>query len=372
VDVTGDGVREIAFGARKADDATLQIASAANGQILHELATLDGAGIALAAGNLLGDGIDRLVTTTSARGVAIRNLQTGDAEWLSPGVGNANLPFYTQARIARLAQLDGDPALEVVLAGEATNGRFLVFDPALQTVQLQVGFHTSGPFLDRTIVRAELFDFDGDARDDLVVVTEPLYSGSSGVGLEVYSLQNGTRLWAAVIEGEGFSEGRAVMVVPTEFAGDALLVVAVPTGLHAYNARTRSLEWTLAADVRAAAFLPAGLTGPEFALAGADGQLRLYDLATRTLQRSFPAGAVDEIHPMAGGTDVLVKSDGRLRVFSATGSKLGVSDPVGTGGFGTSVLQRTSASGTEILAGTASGYIKFRYLAGHLFGDGFE
>ena len=59
-------------------------------------------------------------------------------------------------------------------------------------------------------------------------------------------------------------------------------------------------------------------------------------------------------------------------VVSATGRDLGESDPVGTVGCGASVVQRMGVTGREILAGTSSGYLRFRYRAGRLFGNGFE
>jgi len=45
---------------------------------------------------------------------------------------------------------------------------------------------------------------------------------------------------------------------------------------------------------------------------------------------------------------------------------------VGTVGCGASVVQRMGVTGREILAGTSSGYLRFRYRAGRLFGNGFE
>jgi hypothetical protein len=383
VDVTGDGNPEIVFAPRSnygTGNIALRIANGKTGGILHDLASIEGGARALAVDDLFGDGIARMISTSTGRGgIALRDMATGVAEWISPESWNANDPFYMTATFVRTTQLDADPAREVVLAGEATyDGRIVVFDPVTKAVQRQIGTYASGPMRSRGIRGAELFDFDGDGRDDLVVATEANTTGASGVKLHVFSLLTGEVLWESVTMGSGFANSRGVLVLPAAPGTDALLIAALPTGLRAYNARTRLLEWTLEADVRAAALCSNCAEGTHFLLAGNDGQLRVFDAATRTLKMQFEVGLVDDIRPLPG-QELLLKVENRLRVIDMAGKVLAESGPVGSGAgsgaasiSGGSLVTISRSQGVEILAGTAEGFASFLYTPGRIFGDGFE
>lgn len=188
-----------------------------------------------------------------------------------PGnINNANNPFYISPGFIITAQLDADPALEIVVAGTSgSDGRVIVVDGASKEVQLQIGNYDSyRPFANQGIVGAELFDYDGDGYPDLVLGANGQNSGASGAQLFVVSLVTGQILWQSPSIGMPFSGGVGAFVVPGAAPGEqAYLVAAVPQGLRADGAQSQVLEWNYAGPVRVAAFFGGASGGPEIAWA---------------------------------------------------------------------------------------------------------
>jgi len=90
---------------------------------IHQFTTL-ASPTGAAVGNVLGDGVPRVVVRTDSQ-IGVYDVTTGTQNWLQPSSGSGDIT---------LAQLDADPALEIVLADSAPG---LVLDGATGLVDWQ-------------------------------------------------------------------------------------------------------------------------------------------------------------------------------------------------------------------------------------------
>jgi hypothetical protein len=376
-DLTGDGNVEIAFAPGTTSfrsESVLHIASGHNGAALFDLPTRPGGVGALAVAKLHSDGRDKVIAASTQRGVTVRDLETGNVEFESPhDPWGTSEPFSLTATVVRVARADASGVRPVVLAGTASyDGRIVVFDPTNGQVRLRIGDNSNRPLGSRAITGAELFDFDGDGRDDIVVSTEARTTAASGVRLHAYSLQTGVLLWESIAMGSGFVGSHGLLVIPANGGTPALLVAVLPNGLRAFDAETRLLAWTLDADVRTAAYLPSAPDGPELLLIGADGVARHYDADLRTLSRSYALPDVTEVHVLPDRNELVLKTMDRLVVTDLDGNALAQSGVLGSVAHSASIATRERGNAIEIIAGTHHGYTRYLYQPGLLFEDGFE
>lgn len=311
-DFNGDGLPDIAFtGNPYPDDVpTIVVADATSDQILWQYVR-SGQSRVTAVGDVDGDGRDEVVNASSGH-IYILDFQTGAREWRSPNSTGNNDPFEIQASRIALVPHVNRPGMDIVLAGTQDQyghfGKIVVIDGATRSLVRQIGYWQSPILSSRAITGLAIMDYDEDGADDYVVATQPTDSGASGAKLHVFSGASGALLWQSVALGSGSQPINDVVLIPPRTAGGATELVAVlPTNLRAFNSQTQLLDWILFADCDEAAYVDAGLSGPELMLYQRDGTVAFHDAQTRDFLRSItlesPAGGVV---PLQGDVRILL------------------------------------------------------------------
>ncbi len=159
-DLDGDGEDEILVGG---DDGMLAAYEGASGALRWQSAISDGHQIhGIEAVDVDGDGDLEVVAsahrrTTAATGPAIFvfDAADGSVEWQSSSLING----FVQAPHLRVADVDGDPALEILVAGELDD--LWIFDGQTKALQLQTS--------SLQITALDTADRDGDGVDEIFV-----------------------------------------------------------------------------------------------------------------------------------------------------------------------------------------------------------
>jgi hypothetical protein len=310
------------------ESSVMRVVRSSDGVTLRELSTEFGGAGATTIGDFDADGRVELVVGNSGREpgrIRFVDRDTGVQEWVSPATAGLNDPFAMNPGFLFQAQLDTDPAMELVVAGNASqDGRIFVLDGLTKEVQLQIGnFSSSRPMPFRDVVGAVLLDYDADGFDDLAVITEPTSSGASGARLHVFSLSTGLVLWESITMGTGSSaRGQGIFVQPG--SGQDLLVAALPFGLRAFGVQSQLLEWTHDVPIQRAVYLPSAPGGAEIAVENEGGLVTHLDAATRAIRRSYQLSAPSKgIVPLPGAAYLLVAEVDGLSLRSMDGTVLG-------------------------------------------------
>lgn len=380
-DFTGDGMLEIAFASRSPyDGAAINVVEPPSTEVRSELLKTAGPIGAMALADVDADGQLEVVAASSESPsrVLVVNHATGGIENNFGGSSwNANDPFYLANHFVLTAQLDADPALELVLVGNAFDGQISVVDAVSGLVQLQIGSYSSGgPFGSRHITGAELIDFDRDGTPDIVVSTQAASSGTSGVRLHVFSLTSGQLLWESVAMGTGFAPSHGVAVIPGAGGGADTLVAALDGGLRAYDSVTRLLSWQLETPVDTLAYVPDAEGGPQLVVASATGQVQHLDASTRAPVHSYALPApITAIKPLPGEGRVLIIANGIVTLVDPVLAQVTSLDEYAVGSFPEhgSVAAFAEGNDFKVVAGTPFGWARMSVTPESvLFRDGFE
>jgi hypothetical protein len=344
LDIDGDQVQDIFVspGAAATDNGfNGAIVDAQTREIKKTFTSFAQGASATAMGDLTGDGDIELVVGTSATyGYALLHVvdaTSGSKIWQAPfgWSPSADDPFQMKYRSAHIAQIDLDPAMEIVVVGEANSGgRILVIDGATFAVELQIGSALIDPLPSRYLMDSRLIQYDGDGVPDLLVATAPLSTGVSGAELEVVSLTSGASLWTSAAIGSSFQAIEGVVVAQTD--GDAAdeFIAVLPQELRAFDSRTGAQEWVLAVNSQGAIYIAQGLDGPELAVFQNSGAVFFYSATTRQFLRSVLLDSpLEKIASLDGTARQLLAIGGeRLQlVDGADGAVLSVSaTPIGS------------------------------------------
>lgn len=355
---------------------SLSVVRSSNGASLYELRSDPGGIGATSIGDIDADGqVELVVASSGSEPARIRvfNRDSGVEEWVSPGAGNANDPFYMGPKFLFQTQLDADPALELVAAGSGTiTGRILVLDGATKAVQLQIGdYTTSRPLDSRSIVGAVLVDYNADNFKELAIVTQPTSSGENGVRVHVFSLLTGAALWESVRIGQGFAQAKGIHL--QQSAGHDVLVAALPEGLRAFGVQSQLLEWTHTAPIHRAVYLADAPGGAEILIENSVGAVTHLDAETRAVRRNYTlSGPSTAIAPVLGAPYFIAAHPGALNLMSLTGTVLGsATDAVGIAGF-SPLSVRQDGSRFDVLTGTGFGFVHHKLDPDGVFAGGFE
>lgn len=379
-DFTGDGTMQVAYAPRSTyGETSVGVFQPPGVELEYTLSGHAGATGAVAIADVDGDGRRELVTTLNQSPGRVRVIDhaTGALENEFTGQSwSSNDPFYAANRFVRVAQLDADPALELVLAGNSFDGRIAVVDGVSGMVQLQVGDYTSSEFSSRTITGAELVDFDRDGILDIVVSTQANSTGTSGVRLQVHSLLTGQRLWESVAMGTGFAPSHGVVVVPGANGGSDTLVAGLSSGLRAYDSMSRLLVWEYAGDVDTFAYLPDAEGGPQLVVASSTGRVQHLDASTRQVVRDYPMPSpVTSISALSGDSRALIVANGTVHLIDPVTLQDHALEQYGVGSLPEhgSVAVVATHAGFDVVAGTEFGWARFSVTPeAVLFRDGFE
>jgi hypothetical protein len=285
----------------------------------------------IARGDIDADGEEEFVIASGIQGGIVRvvDAATRQVEWTSPPPSTTADLFYLQYWDVLLAQLDEDAALEIVLVGDHgyRQGRVLVLDGATHEVELRVDasvLDTENP------LDAELFDFDGDGRMDLLLASNSVAGGSI---LHAISLQDGRSLWQSPTMGVPLQPMKRVLTLQSDADAALELVAAMPTGLRAYDAVTGALDWSYDLPVTTAAVHITSSGSAEILIAHGTTLTRL-DAATRTILATYDLDAeIDAIDALPGESQwVLLAMNARLHRFDLSAGAVDAStQPLGTG-----------------------------------------
>ncbi len=161
---------------------------------IHQFATLDSP-TGAAVGDVYGDGVLRVVVRTNSQ-IGVYDVTTGTKDWLQPSSGSGDIV---------LAQLDADPALEIVLGGSAPG---LVLDGASGQVDWQYPDSFGNLLASGPIGPANSDEFVGGGYQ-LAFFSgapySPLFAYTDGLYFNI----------TALTEGDVFSDGRNLIL----FAG---------------------------------------------------------------------------------------------------------------------------------------------------------
>jgi hypothetical protein len=364
-------------GSTSVSNSLFRIFDASTGTVLHDRTYVSRAFTSVAVGDIDGDGREEMVLATPSDPAAVRVLDadTGVLLWeLAPTSNDPNHPFRLGVRRVLLAQVDADPAMEIVLVGKASShGRVIVIDGTTRQVQLQIGSSASEPMSSRYAIDAALVDYDGDGADDVLVGTHAYSTATSGVRLHVFGLDDGAELWQSIAIGSGFAEIEAVMALQGDTDAALELVAVLPAGLRAFDAESGLLDWTmtLPSGIRAATYN--GVAG-QFALAR-DGAVTTYDAVTRQLMHTLVAeGSVPALTSVDGPPRWIVLDEGRLAVYDAhRGERIGESEWLGPTSEFSQVVSWRVGEASRIANTTSLGHaVHDLGTLTPVFADGFE
>ena len=231
-DLTGEGGHQIVFSAGLGTSGKRQVR-------VHDLATgtsrfvQDAEGgpySALARGAVAGNGADQIVYVTSMSdqasvqldGQMLRVLDAGDGRVLRERVLSTSSGFSHVA----LAQLDGDPQLEIVVVS-GSYSEIAVIDG----VTLRDQWRLRSADLDQVHMSdLAMIDVDGDGIEDIVTL--------GGSNVHVFNGRNGNRI-GQPLPVTGF--GRHSLAAFHQTSGRPAVIVATADGLFVFDLRSRAL-----------------------------------------------------------------------------------------------------------------------------------
>ncbi len=353
-DVTGDGRPEIVLGEGGSSSGPdfLTVLDPATQEIVWRSVHLDGPIIGPALGDLDGDGEPEVVVASSSSNnryaggrIVAFDGRTLRQTAMSPPV--RNIPGST-VRDLKLRNVDGDPALEVLIAVEQYPGS------QLEIHELAGGQFTrtwSSPASGPAFHAVEAADIDGDGNLEVIGAT------AWNQNLVVYDYTTGALEWESLPLGPGSHAARVSVL--TAGAGAPHIVVLLEGGsIHAFDGVTKQPLPPILGSFTALMADEAG--GVRAFLAGDEnGDVHRYVRQGNAyvLAASYDVGAVqvDGATRLAGG-QLAVGAGGVLSVYSAPGGPLlWTSDDYGAG-FGAWVTLGTGPQ-RRVLAGGGLGVV---------------
>ncbi len=327
----------------------------------------------IARGDIDADGQEEFVVASGTQDGAVRVIDRASrqVEWTSPQVVSSGDLFAQQYVDVLLAQLDADPALEIVLVAELgfLRGRVLVLDGVTHEVELQID---TGVLDAENPLDGELFDFDGDGRQDLLLAS----SAAPGSFVHAVSLQDGRSLWRSPAMGFPIEPIKRVFALQSDADAAKELVAIMPTGLRAFDATTGALDWSYDLPVSAASVLASSSGVPHFLIAYGTTLTRL-DATTRTVVATYNLGAeINAIDVLPGQSRwVLLAMNARLHRFDLSTGLVDAS----TQALGSGVAEQghvavaANSYGWSVASGSDIGHFEHRLGdADAVFVSGFE
>ncbi len=357
----------------------LQVSDAVSGETLASVSADPGGISATLQADIDADGRVEMVVSNGSRTqgtLRIYDRDSGAEEWRSPQEPmNEDQPFYIRPDLVLQVQADADAPLELVVVGRTiNNSKVLVLDGATRAVQLHLGSNPTDPLLPfRTVVDAELLDFDGDGFRDLAVLSQPSSISDLGARLHVYSLRTGATLWESPRLGVGLTQAVGLHMQPG--TGQFLLVAALPDGLHAFGVQSRQLEWTHPIGVAETAYVADAPGGPEIVVVDANGGVAYLDAGTRNLRRRHSlSGPALSVTPVPGLPALLYEESSRMTLRYLDGTLIGGFDlrliPESPVRAPVSVQARGDTH--DVLVGHTLGFMRLELNAGLIFRGTFE
>ena len=256
VNVDGDGVRELVFGAGDNDTGAdhLHVADWQTGEFLWQSEHLDGPFVGPQVGDLDGDGLDEMVVASfgsesghgSGRIVVIDGQQL-TVRAISPAVAGGSNSF-TGLHDLVVRDLNGDGRDEVLVATD------WLYDGIIEAYSMSASNELTLVWTNQ--VRADLSEFtsveaadiDGDGVVEVLGGTSGDFSGDGGAFVRVYDAATGAEKDALALEG---SFSAAIDLVVGDTDGDGAVEVAgveLAGSVHVFDGASRALEATIEAQ----------------------------------------------------------------------------------------------------------------------------
>ncbi|WP_440222967.1 hypothetical protein ACQQ2N_18100 [Dokdonella sp. MW10] len=278
---------------------------------------------------------------------------TTEERWRAPYVlANSFEPFQMTYRSLHAAQLDDDPALEVVAVGGngESDFRILVLDGSTKAVQAQIPQPITRWY--RTPTSSRLVQHVPGGPPELLVASYQ-YAAPQNVWLEVYALPGGERLWSSPTLGGMYDCSMSIDVGNLDDDPSDEYLLAHTRGLTAFDAATGQIDWTLEVPTAGAIIVPQG-QGTEIYSISPLGVVDRYDARTLQAVGSFPLpGPIETLARLPGRDDWLLAVAGeRLLLIDREGNVLRTSDWIGAGpGFGDSLSVVRDGNGWRVSIG---------------------
>ncbi len=374
-DIDSDGTREIVFsdGLGHTGADRLFVRDLDENHVELRMLEETGPHSAIAYGDVAGNGQQRVVFSTAGTpfssyepfqsGPKLRTLDVASGELLTIREDLFTGNTFLAPTIA-LAQLDADPALEIILTGDDyfSHNLMAVDGATLQTQWLA----SERPPGEPTLVGLSMVDVNADIVKDVVAIT---IDGR----IAVHDGRTGDLLWYSV-QLLGGSSGRIAAHVD---AGTPTAIVSRGNGLYAFNLITRLLV-----DVRKtdAEILEIGL------IENSDS-CRVGALLTSDVIRIYSCDGFDPIATwhvppkttffrlVRQGSAMLIAADGILFVLPEGGMPQPVSEylgnAVGSGNQGVLVAEEASGA-IDVIIGSSHRVIRIRIPADTVFSGNFD
>lgn len=366
-----------------ASQVSVGVLDPANGDVVWSAQSRSGSFSVACVGDVDGDGNAELLTSAGIiawdrpAGLEVRDMRTGETQWISNPVDNEDLYMTAPNRIRIVDPIEPGDEKRILLAGTAWyDGRVMLIGARTHQVYLQLGEYSEGPFMMRPIKDAILADMDGDGIDDIVVASQPIFNAVSGAMLHAYS-QAGNLIWQSVGMGASNQLINGVFALDASLGAGDEIVAVLPEGLRAYNRTTHLLDWTLEVQNDSALVAEHGADGAEIVFE-IGNTLSFYAASTRTFLRSFTlSDPIDAVTPLDGRTDrLLVSSAGRLHLVDGmTGTEIIATDSVAMqlSNRDQLAVETISSDTWRIGAGGDTGVFRYRLaLSERIFASGME
>lgn len=301
--------------------------------------------------------------------VSIRDVATGALLWSSAIPAGLGPTSSDSLRDLAIGRVRAGAARQIVAIGHNTGADFIdIVDGATHALQ-HLPFSLGE---DRTPSRIALVDVDGDGIDEIVLASEP--SNSVTTGVRIHVLRAGTLAveWTSPILTPSWPAGR-LATRPVAGGADHLLFAVPQAGVWSIDLAAHFVDYSVAADARAAAWLPGT---QRVAIVDADGPaLVLLDASSGAALDRQPLSAqtYHAVAPIPGDADrVALAAEDHLDAWNLVlGTPEGRSGRVGNRlALGGALL----ASGPRLYAGTSIGLWSFATTPFEplIFADGFE
>ncbi|HET7843102.1 MAG TPA: hypothetical protein VFL14_03065, partial [Xanthomonadales bacterium] len=378
----GDPARELVFSSFGGNTRafTAKVVDVATGATKAGLPILRGSDEHhFAVGDVDADGRLEIVLASGNSSVdgetEIRDAATNALEWRSPVASEFDDPFAGTPNTVLLAQLDADPALEIVLAGSRYRGFVRVLDGATHAIERLIRSDTTAPELEgEAIAEAALCQCDPDGQLDVAVMAASTGGIGGGHRVRVFSLVDGTQAWASPLVTQGTALANGIVVAQTDDDPAPELVGYDAWRIVAFDAYSHQEEWAIEGGAQRLAWAPGAHGGTLYRAIGTSLQrLRGNDRALLGAD-DYPLGVAGLHVPNA--TELLVASGDRLyRVAQSGGAPLDVSPSLGGfAGDRSGIATWLDAGALRVAVGSFRGrhVLALEPAQQILFSDGFE
>lgn len=297
--------------------------------------------------------------------------------WRAPyELGNLWLPFQMWYRGLHAAQLDADPALELVAVGGNYGGRFrfVVIDGATRSVEGQFpALGTPWASLANNVTSSRLVQHAPGGAPELLTASY-IYNVAANVKLDLYSLPFGELLWSSPTVGGPYDRSLGLDVGQLDADPSPEYLLVHTGGLSAFDAGTGQAEWTLPIATRGA-IIVATQAGSRIYSFDSQDEVTVYDPATLLPVGGFSLPVpLEQLARLPGRDDVLLAISGeQLRLINLSGQMLQESGWIGGGpGVGDNLSVVSDGNGWLISIGRSFSTFQFRLELDEIFSHGFE